>query len=137
MTDEAREGSCLVKCLGVRLAGDLINDVDERGEPIQDETALILLNAHHEAIEFVMPETREGQIRRCVRDTSHETDVNFQLRPGESHELHDRTLALVFTRVESQETSRATSRSEVEALWREARKPGRPILSVKHSLNQK
>ena len=35
-----------VKCLGVRLAGDLIDDVDERGEPIVGETLLILLNAH-------------------------------------------------------------------------------------------
>ena len=26
-----------VKCLGVRLAGDLISDVDERGEPIVGE----------------------------------------------------------------------------------------------------
>ena len=38
-----------VKCLGVRLAGDLIGDVDERGEPIVGDTLLLLLNAHHEA----------------------------------------------------------------------------------------
>ena len=35
-----------VKCLGVRLAGDLIDDVDERGEPIVGDTLLLLLNAH-------------------------------------------------------------------------------------------
>ena len=49
MSDEDWNGG-FVKCLGVRLAGDLIGDVDERGEPIVDDTALILLNAHHEPI---------------------------------------------------------------------------------------
>ncbi|HKM53489.1 MAG TPA: glycogen debranching protein GlgX [Isosphaeraceae bacterium] len=135
MSDEDWEGG-FVKCLGVRLAGDLIGDVDERGEPIQDDTGLILLNAHHEAIKFVLPETREGQIWQCVLDTSQEDDVNDLHRPGESYELHDRTLALLFTRVESEETSLPASRSEVEALRREARKPARPIPPVKHAPNR-
>ena len=49
-----------VKCLGVRLAGDLIDDVDERGEPIVGETLLILLNAHWEPIPFTLPATQRG-----------------------------------------------------------------------------
>ena len=40
------------KCIGVRLAGDLIDDQDERGEPIEGETLLWLLNANHELISF-------------------------------------------------------------------------------------
>ena len=48
MTDEAWDAG-FVKCLGVRLAGDLIGEVDERGEPIVGDTLLILINAHHEA----------------------------------------------------------------------------------------
>jgi glycogen operon protein len=35
------------RCLGLRLAGDLLNDTDERGNPIVDDTLLILVNAHH------------------------------------------------------------------------------------------
>src|SRR5206468_8259454 len=45
MSDDAWNAG-FVKCLGVRLAGDLIGDVDERGEPIKGDTLLILLNAH-------------------------------------------------------------------------------------------
>ena len=56
MTDEDWNRG-YVKCLGMRLAGDLIGDVDERGEPIVDDTALILVNAHHEPIPFTLPET--------------------------------------------------------------------------------
>ena len=44
-----------VKCLGVRLAGDLINDENERGEPIVGETLLLLLNGHWEPIRFTLP----------------------------------------------------------------------------------
>jgi glycogen operon protein len=43
-------GSGFVRCLGVRLAGDLINDETERGEPIVGETLLLPLNSHWEPI---------------------------------------------------------------------------------------
>ena len=59
MSDEAWNAG-FVKCLGVRLAGDLIGDVDERGEPIVGDTLLLLLNAHHEAIPFTLPATKAG-----------------------------------------------------------------------------
>jgi glycogen operon protein len=36
------------RCLGVRLAGDCIGDVDERGEAVVGDTILVLMNAHHE-----------------------------------------------------------------------------------------
>ena len=74
MNDEGWN-SGFVKCLGVRLAGDLINDMDERGEPIVDETALLLLNAHHESIPFTLPETRQGQVWERVLDTSSGDDT--------------------------------------------------------------
>jgi glycogen operon protein len=38
-----------VRTLGVRLAGDVIGEVDERGEPLAGDTLLLLLSAHHEA----------------------------------------------------------------------------------------
>ena len=57
MTDEAWDAG-FVQCLGVRLAGDLIGDVDERGEPIVGDTLLLLLNAHHEPIPFTLPVAR-------------------------------------------------------------------------------
>src|SRR3954468_7721354 len=46
-----------VRCLGVRLAGDRIDDVNERGEPITGDTLMLLLNAHWEEIRFALPPT--------------------------------------------------------------------------------
>jgi glycogen operon protein len=45
-----------VRCLGVRLAGELIGNIDERGQRIVGDTLLILFNAHHEMIPFTLPQ---------------------------------------------------------------------------------
>src|SRR5262249_27765811 len=57
MADAAWDAG-FIRCLGLRLAGDQIGDVDERGEPIVGETFLLLLNAHHEPIPFRLPATK-------------------------------------------------------------------------------
>src|SRR5262249_41345862 len=54
MSDDAWNAG-FVKCRGVGLAGDLMGDVDERGEPIRGDTLLLLLNAHHEKLPFRLP----------------------------------------------------------------------------------
>jgi glycogen operon protein len=47
-------------CLAVRLAGNLVNDMDPRGQPIVGDSLLILLNAHHEPVAFTLPESPDG-----------------------------------------------------------------------------
>ena len=37
-----------VRCFGMRLAGDRVDEVDERGRRIEGDTILMVLNAHHE-----------------------------------------------------------------------------------------
>jgi len=37
------------------LSGDTMDVQDEYGEPIHDETFLMLFNAHHESMSFVLP----------------------------------------------------------------------------------
>ena len=44
-----------VRCIGLRLNGRTLDDVNGVGEPIRDETFLILLNPHTEPIRFYMP----------------------------------------------------------------------------------
>jgi len=48
------------RCLALRLAGDAIDEVDQQGRPIVDDTLLILLNAHCEPVEFVLPNHDSG-----------------------------------------------------------------------------
>jgi glycogen operon protein len=54
MSDE-EWSSPFVRCLGMLLSGDTIDVLSFEGEPIRDQTFLLLINAHYETIPFVLP----------------------------------------------------------------------------------
>ena len=54
MTDEDW-GSSWVQCIGMFLAGEVPDEVNERGEPLKDDTFLMLLNASEQTIPFLLP----------------------------------------------------------------------------------
>ncbi len=47
--------SPFVRCLAMLLSGDTMDVLNFEGEPVRDETFLLLLNAHFEPVEFVLP----------------------------------------------------------------------------------
>jgi isoamylase len=96
MSDEAWNAG-FVKCLGVRLAGDLIGDVDERGEPIKGDTLLILLNAHHEDLPFQLPPTLESQHWELMFDTATPQAQGIRGEGEKPYPLHARSLAVLQT----------------------------------------
>jgi isoamylase len=85
------------RCLGLRLAGDTIEEVDTRGSRIVDDTLLILLNAHHEPIPFTLPAHRADVRWDVVMDTRKATGrrPHLLLRGRGSYELVERSLALL------------------------------------------
>ena len=44
-----------IRCLGMRLSGKTLDDVDRYGEPMIDDSFLLCLNPHHEHIHFYLP----------------------------------------------------------------------------------
>jgi len=54
MSEEEWQQS-FARCLGMYLAGEGLDEVDDRGRPLRDVNFLVLLNAHHERIDFVLP----------------------------------------------------------------------------------
>jgi isoamylase len=54
MSDE-EWASPFIRCVGMLLSGDTVDVVNFEGEPIRDDTFLLLINAHYEAIPFVLP----------------------------------------------------------------------------------
>jgi glycogen operon protein len=115
-----------VKCLGVRLAGDLIGDTDERGERIEGETLLLLLNAHHEAIPFTVPTTKAVHHWERMLDTADLSGAMVALEGGKQYQLQGRSLVLLHTR-EAEETGQAVSAIQVEAIRKEAARPPAPV----------
>jgi isoamylase len=69
MNDEAWSAG-FVRCLGVRFAGDRIDELNESGERIVGDTLLLLLNAHHEPIPFVLPAHPQGRGWERLLDTA-------------------------------------------------------------------
>jgi isoamylase len=47
--------SPFVRCLGMLISGDAADLVDLHDEPVRDDTFLLLINAHHDPIPFVLP----------------------------------------------------------------------------------
>jgi isoamylase len=98
MTEETWNAE-YVRCLGVRLAGDLIDEVDEHGEPIVGDTIMMLFNAHHEPMPFTLPETAEGQQWERLFDTAAPEGEPLQCSGGQQYELQGRSMAVLRTRI--------------------------------------
>ncbi len=52
---EEEWNTSFARCLGVCLFGEALEEVDDRGIPVTDDDFLILLNAHHEPVPFMLP----------------------------------------------------------------------------------
>jgi isoamylase len=71
------------KSLGVFLNGDAIPSLDERGDPVRDDSFYILFNAHHEPLPFRLPAREQwGRRWRKVLDTGEPV-------PSRGEELHE------------------------------------------------
>ena len=68
------------RCLGMCLAGDQIDETDERGERIVGNTFAILFNAHDEAISFRLGARQQNLRWTCVLNTG---------APGEAKGVFD------------------------------------------------
>jgi len=52
---EEEWNSPFVRCLGMLISGDAADLIDLHGDPVRDDTFLLLINAHHEPIPFLLP----------------------------------------------------------------------------------
>ena len=86
-----------MRSFGLRLAGDAIEEVDARGNRLVDDTLLILLNAHHETIPFVLPAHRRKLHWWVILDTSEPITrrEQRQLRGAAPYPLKGRSLVLL------------------------------------------
>src|SRR5205085_663118 len=95
MTEEEWNNG-FTRCLGLRLAGDAIEEMDATGAPIVGDTFLLLLNAHHEPIPFILPAHRARVRWDLVLDTC-QWDVPRAetFRVGDHYPLQGRALAVL------------------------------------------
>jgi len=129
--------SPFVRCLGVLLSGDTNDVLSFEGEPIHDETFLLLINAHYEPIRFVMPgeENLEWQMVLNTADSrGFVTDVK-EFPSGDEVELEGRATILLklAAGLEARARHESWKKRKVEAppevtgeavrFWRRTKKP--------------
>ncbi|HEX6154659.1 MAG TPA: glycogen debranching enzyme GlgX, partial [Burkholderiales bacterium] len=74
------------RCFGMLMIGQRLAERDGYGQPILDDDLLLLLNAHHEAIEFTLP----GEGWTSVLDTAGQ-----KVAPAKTYALQGRSLSLL------------------------------------------
>jgi glycogen operon protein len=63
-----------IRCMGMLLNGELINEVNESGIPIKDDILLLIVNSFWDTIFFKLPNTELNQTWEVLTDTS----ISFQ-----------------------------------------------------------
>jgi isoamylase len=94
MTDETWN-SPDARALGVRLNGDAIQEVNERGERIVGDTLLLILNAGDGTIAFTLPGTAATERWETLLDTADPWQSARRLRAGDRYELQGRSMAVM------------------------------------------
>src|SRR3989454_9479157 len=87
----------LTRCFGLRLAGDALDEVDAHGNPLGDDTLLLLLNAYWEPMSFVLPAHKPGLTWETQLDTREATGKSTRpaLPGGDTCEIAGRSLVLL------------------------------------------
>ncbi|MHA3773354.1 glycogen debranching protein GlgX [Verrucomicrobiota bacterium sgz303538] len=120
------------RCVGMILSGDTMDVRDRQGEPIHDDTFLVLFNAYHEAVKFTLPGKKDVSWE-LVLDTQQESGFPHESAThgsGDEIELIGRSMAALRLVKGSQEEARHAS-------WRYGQKvrpaaPPRPPMPSKH-----
>jgi isoamylase len=124
ITDEEWTGS--LPCLGMRLAGDLIGETDERGEPIVGDTLLLLVNSTRGDVPFVLPVTNPDHFWERLFDTSDDT-LGPGIDAGRPYLLTGLSCAAFRTVSRDQEALGMTP-LQAAKIRRDVRRAGPPLL---------
>jgi isoamylase len=94
---EEEWASPFVRCIGMLLSGDTIDVLSFEGEPIRDETFLLLMNAHYEPIPFVLPgqEQIEWQLILDTMDSDGFLTEPKKFASGDDVDLGGRAVCLL------------------------------------------
>ncbi len=96
--DQWRDAS--VRCMGMFLSGQGLDETDGRGRKLGDEDFLVLLNAHHEDIEFTLPALHAGSQWSAWMDTSRESGLRSAetFEAGKAYPLQTRSMVVLMER---------------------------------------
>ncbi len=94
---EEEWGFPFVRCLGMLLSGDTGDVLNFEGHPVDDQTFLLLINAHYEAISFVLPglEKLEWELIIATAEEEGFLEKTRKFASGDDVEVADRSACLL------------------------------------------
>lgn len=102
-----------VRCLGVRLSGKTINDVDRYGDPIRDDSFMLCLNPHHEHIQFYLPPCSVACQWHLVFDTRNTSWSELRrINAGEPYDMVEHSCVL-FCEIEQKDRTEQQRKDEM------------------------
>jgi isoamylase len=113
------------RSMGVMLNGKTLQVSDENGDPLQDDSFLILVNASHEGVEFTLPPFPNGSPWRLVMDTENIDDPFKNAKVGKKVIVGGRSM-MVFS--DGKEVMRNLNAAD-ETATTKSEKPGAPSSS--------
>ena len=84
-----------IRCFGLWLNGRTLDEVNAIGEPIQDDTFLVLFNSHHAPMRFTLPQPRPGTSWELCLDTRTAAPGKRRLPARKYYQLIDRSMAIL------------------------------------------
>ena len=94
MSDEEWHRS-YARCLGMFLAGGVLDERDGRGRRQRDDNFLLLFNAHHEVLPFRLPNADSAHVWELLLDTAAAQPESGTLAGGSDYPLAGRSLAVL------------------------------------------
>ena len=78
----------------MRLNGECIEEVDERGVPVSGDTLLVILNQRDEDVPFTMPGQRDSEVWMPVVDTNNDPPAPVPLAAGKTRVIASRSVVV-------------------------------------------
>jgi glycogen operon protein len=107
-----------IRCLGVVLIGRSSDVVDERGQVIEDASFMMLFNAHHAPVKFILAGREHVGWQRLLdtRDEAGFLAAPTDHRAGEEFEVESRSMCLFQLVLGTEQDART-------AAWKPREKP--------------
>jgi isoamylase len=104
------------KCIGVLFSGTTSDVRNSQGEPVRDDTFLLLFNAHYEPLTFIVPGREEIRWETVINTTAETGFVKAGevVAAGDEVELIERSLSLLRLSEGDQSFAHEESRSTRE-----------------------
>ncbi|GAB4450797.1 MAG: glycogen debranching protein GlgX [Chloroflexi bacterium OHK40] len=105
-----------LRCFGLLLNGRVMREQDEFGQPVHDDVLLILFNAGHETLPFILPDWPDDPVWEVLVDTADPCGNGSRAPTSEVFQLQPRSLVVLAERASAQAAVESQARVTLKDL---------------------